>query len=96
MEKTSSIIETIEAETFSMDYIRFGQGSKILVILPGLSVQSVTKKTLIMGILNVTPDSFSDGGRYCECFYKVGAFGNSSFRCIAGRNDRTDYCGCLP
>ena len=22
------------------------------------------KKTLIMGILNVTPDSFSDGGRY--------------------------------
>lgn len=42
MEKKSSIIETIEAETFSMDYIRFGQGSKILVILPGLSVQSVT------------------------------------------------------
>ena len=23
-----------------------------------------SKKTLIMGILNVTPDSFSDGGRY--------------------------------
>jgi dihydropteroate synthase len=22
-------------------------------------------KPLIMGILNVTPDSFSDGGRYC-------------------------------
>ena len=22
------------------------------------------KRTLIMGILNVTPDSFSDGGRY--------------------------------
>ena len=24
----------------------------------------VTAKTLIMGILNVTPDSFSDGGRW--------------------------------
>ena len=27
---------------------------------------SFTEKTLIMGILNVTPDSFSDGGRYNE------------------------------
>lgn len=25
------------------------------------------KKTLVMGILNVTPDSFSDGGCYCSC-----------------------------
>jgi len=24
----------------------------------------LSKKTLIMGILNVTPDSFSDGGKY--------------------------------
>ena len=24
------------------------------------------KKTLIMGILNLTPDSFSDGGRYTD------------------------------
>ena len=23
-----------------------------------------SKKTLIMGILNITPDSFSDGGKY--------------------------------
>ncbi|MEA3499823.1 MAG: dihydropteroate synthase, partial [Candidatus Marinimicrobia bacterium] len=23
-----------------------------------------TKKTYIMGVLNVTPDSFSDGGKY--------------------------------
>ena len=34
--------ETIKTETFSMDYFRFGHGNKILVILPGLSVQSVT------------------------------------------------------
>ena len=25
-----------------------------------------SRKTLIMGILNVTPDSFSDGGKYSE------------------------------
>lgn len=25
----------------------------------------LTKKTMIMGILNITPDSFSDGGLYC-------------------------------
>jgi dihydropteroate synthase len=31
----------------------------------GLSLP-VNKHTLIMGILNVTPDSFSDGGRYVE------------------------------
>ena len=32
----------------------------------------LTKKTYIMGILNVTPDSFSDGGKYSkiECVIK--------------------------
>ena len=34
-------IETVKTETFSMDFFRFGQGEKILVILPGVSVQSV-------------------------------------------------------
>ena len=34
-------IETVQADTFSMDYFRFGSGEKTLVILPGLSVQSV-------------------------------------------------------
>ena len=32
---------TVQTQGFSMDYIRFGQGRKTLVILPGLSVQSV-------------------------------------------------------
>ncbi len=31
---------------------------------PGLLDALIGKRTLIMGILNVTPDSFSDGGRY--------------------------------
>ena len=34
-------IETIRTEDFSMQFFRFGHGSKTLVILPGLSVQSV-------------------------------------------------------
>lgn len=29
-------------------------------------VLELGKRTLIMGILNVTPDSFSDGGRFCD------------------------------
>lgn len=34
-------IETVKTERFSMDFFRFGKGEKTLVILPGLSVQSV-------------------------------------------------------
>ena len=33
----------------------------VLSLLPDLG-----KRTLVMGILNVTPDSFSDGGRYAS------------------------------
>ena len=29
------------------------------------------KKTLIMGVLNVTPDSFSDGGKYNQIDHAV-------------------------
>lgn len=36
-------IETIQTKSFSMDYIKFGQGKDTLVILPGLSVQSVMR-----------------------------------------------------
>ena len=34
-------IETVQTQGFSMDFFRFGSGEKTLVILPGLSVQSV-------------------------------------------------------
>ena len=34
-------IETVKTDTFTMDYLRFGRGKEPLVILPGLSVQSV-------------------------------------------------------
>ena len=36
-----------------------------LELCHGRSLQ-LGKKTLVMGILNVTPDSFSDGGRYTD------------------------------
>ena len=34
-------IETVKTDTFTMDYFKFGQGERTLVIIPGLSVQSV-------------------------------------------------------
>lgn len=39
--ETGIPVETVETDAFSMDYFRFGKGGKTLVILPGLSVQSV-------------------------------------------------------
>jgi len=36
-------IETVAADDFMMDYFRFGHGDQVLVILPGLSVESVMK-----------------------------------------------------
>ncbi len=35
------LIETVKTHHFAMDFFRFGKGEKKLVILPGLSVQSV-------------------------------------------------------
>ena len=37
----SVTVNTLKTEAFSMQYIRFGSGEKSMVILPGLSVQSV-------------------------------------------------------
>ena len=34
-------IETVRTDAFSMDFFRFGRGKETLVILPGLSIQSV-------------------------------------------------------
>ena len=33
---------------------------------PSLAIKNIQKKFLIMGILNITPDSFSDGGMYFD------------------------------
>ena len=45
-------IETVETDTFAMDYFKFGHGEKTFVILPGLSVQSV------MGSADAVADAY--------------------------------------
>ena len=45
-------IETVSTGRFSMDYFRFGTGEKTLVILPGLSVQSV------MGVADAVAEAY--------------------------------------
>ena len=45
-------IETVKTEAFSMRYFRFGTGEKTMVILPGLSVQSV------MGLADAVAESY--------------------------------------
>ena len=38
---TNMLLGTVQADNFTMDYLRFGNGERNLVIIPGLSVQSV-------------------------------------------------------
>ena len=42
------LIETARTDSFTMDYFRFGNGEKVFVILPGLSIQSVMKSADII------------------------------------------------
>ena len=37
----TAAIDTIQTDSFSMDYCKFGSGERALIILPGLSIQSV-------------------------------------------------------
>ena len=46
-------IETVRTDRLAMDYFRFGHGKENLVILPGLSVQSV------MGAADAVADAYS-------------------------------------
>ena len=46
-------VETIQTDSFSMRYFRFGSGSKTFVILPGLSIQSV------MGSADAVAESYA-------------------------------------
>ena len=45
-------IERVKTDTFAMEYFRFGKGKKTLVILPGLSIQSV------MGAANAVAEAY--------------------------------------
>lgn len=46
-------IETVKTDRFSMDYFSFGKGDRAMVILPGLSVQSV------MGLAGLVAEAYS-------------------------------------
>lgn len=37
----SGLVQTVKTETFEMDYVHFGSGSRVLVVLPGMSLKSV-------------------------------------------------------
>ena len=45
-------IERVQTDTFAMEYFRFGKGKRTLVILPGLSIQSV------MGAANAVAEAY--------------------------------------
>jgi dihydropteroate synthase len=73
LKQISALIKKIEKQPFGLNLI----ARNILEILKNISQNEYVlktsqreihlgKKTLIMGILNVTPDSFSDGGLYCN------------------------------
>ena len=40
-EVPAAVVDTVQTDSFSMDYCKFGSGERALVILPGLSIQSV-------------------------------------------------------
>ena len=73
LKQISALIKKIEKQPFGLNLI----ARNILEILKNISQNEYVlktfrreihlgKKTQIMGILNVTPDSFSDGGLYCS------------------------------
>ena len=37
----AAVVDTVQTESFAMDYCKFGSGDRALIILPGLSIQSV-------------------------------------------------------
>jgi dihydropteroate synthase len=59
------------------------------LLLPGGRALSLGERTLVMGILNVTPDSFADGGRYAE----VGAAVEAGLALIDAGADIVDVGG---
>ena len=50
------------------------QSSPVATLVPGVS------RTLVMGVVNVTPDSFSDGGRFLDP--EAGVFYDTAIRLL--------------
>ncbi len=60
-----------------------------MVTLPGLAGTSAADRCLVMGVVNVTPDSFSDGGRW----YGAGAAIEHGLEMVAQGADIVDVGG---
>ena len=53
-------IETVTTDSFSMNYFRFGKGTQTLIIIPGLSVQSVmTSADLVANAYSSMAEDFT-------------------------------------
>lgn len=72
-------IRRIKAQPFGLQHLSERLGAVLqdheagrLVLCTSQRDIILTKKTLVMGILNVTPDSFSDGGRYTRIDAAIG------------------------
>ena len=65
-----SICDKLKKQPFSLAKIAFELEAQIFPTLTPMKIRNrlfdFEKKTFLMGILNVTPDSFSDGGKYFE------------------------------
>jgi dihydropteroate synthase len=55
-------IAELRSSTFDVNAVSFSARASYVVPLPGGRVLELGPRTLVMGILNVTPDSFADGG----------------------------------
>ena len=53
-EETESLVNTVSIGENSMDYVKFGNGSKVFVIIPGLSIHSV------MGSAEAIKEAYND------------------------------------
>ena len=69
-------IETVKAVSFAMDYFRFGHGKETLVILPGLSLQSVMIfANMVVEAYQILADNFTvyvfDRRKELPAYYSV-------------------------
>jgi len=65
-----ALCEKLKFQPFKLNELSSLLLSQIETVILPLNIRNTTfdwnKKTYIMGILNITPDSFSDGGKYME------------------------------
>lgn len=68
-----ALTEKLALQSFGLPEVALALGNalansrkKILVLVGRDRLMTIGERTLIMGILNATPDSFSDGGRFFE------------------------------